>query len=165
MVAHTKQDCAAAYAIASAVPDPELPFISVGELGILRDIIDDNGIMVAHVSPTYSGCPAVSVIEDSILAALSNAGYHARIERVLSPPWTTDWISDEGRKKLKANGIAPPVHQSQSMKPVFFASVQVECPQCGSDKTEKISEFGSTPCKAQYRCNRCGEPFDYFKCH
>jgi len=150
--------------VAAKVPDPELPFLTVAELGILREVIVEGDYVVARVSPTYSGCPAVAVIEQSIEDALIQAGYRARVERVMSPAWTTSWITEQGRTKLRENGIAPPVAGNTS-KPVLFAKTAVCCPLCGSEKTEKVSEFGSTPCKAQYRCVSCLEPFDYFKCH
>ncbi len=155
-----------ATAVAEAVEDPELPFLTVKDLGILRGVIADHGVVVAQVSPTYSGCPAVSVIEDAVLAALTEAGFTARVERVLSPPWTTGFITDEGREKLLANGIAPPaVDTAEGSVEPFFSQRRVNCPQCESADTQIISEFGSTPCKAQYRCNCCREPFDHFKCH
>lgn len=154
----------AAWAVAAAVPDPELPCVTVAELGILRAVVaGENGTMIARVTPTYSGCPAVQFIEEAILEALTNAGFTATIERVISPPWTTDWISDAGLAKLKDYGIAPPVKGSNS-KPALFGETIVSCPKCGSQTTEKLSEFGSTPCKAHYRCMDCLEPFDYFKC-
>ena len=124
--------------------------------------------MVAQVSPTYSGCPAVTVIEDAVLSALQNAGFNARVQRVLSPPWSTDFITDEGRQKLLANGIAPPASDGVADNDhsiSFFSQRTVVCPYCDSSSTELVSEFGSTPCKAQYRCNDCYEPFDHFKCH
>ena len=153
-----------AIAVASAVADPELPFLTVHDLGILREVRIDQGVIVAHVSPTYSGCPAVAVIENSIATALQQAGFKVRVERVMSPPWTTEWITESGRQKLLDNGIAPPVVNDES-KPVLFATKVVECPYCQSSNTHKISEFGSTPCKSQHRCNSCLEPFDHFKCH
>jgi ring-1,2-phenylacetyl-CoA epoxidase subunit PaaD len=155
---------ARAKAVAAAVPDPELPFLTVADLGILRDVtIDETGTVIATASPTYSGCPAVRVIEESIEAALRDAGFEARVERAMSPPWTSDWITPEGREKLRANGIAPPDRNSGATV-VMFAKTTVTCPACDSANTEKVSEFGSTPCKAQYRCNSCLEPFDHFKC-
>ena len=156
-------DRARAWAAAASVPDPEVPCVNVAELGILRWLRIEDGVAVAGVSPTYSGCPAVLAIELAIEAALRDAGFKPRIERVLSPPWTTDWISDEGREKLRAYGIAPPGKVSGS-KLALFGEVTVTCPRCGSRDTEKLSEFGSTACKAQYRCTACAEPFDYFKC-
>jgi ring-1,2-phenylacetyl-CoA epoxidase subunit PaaD len=154
---------ARARAVAAAVPDPELPFVTVEDLGILRAVNLRDGKIFADVSPTYSGCPAVAVIEQSIEQALRDAGFDATVRRVMSPAWTTDWITDNGRRKLQQNGIAPPAPGNHA-KPALFASTVVECPLCQSKSTEKISEFGSTPCKAQYRCNTCREPFDYFKC-
>lgn len=152
-----------AWAVAAKVPDPEVPCVTVAELGILREIVMDGDVVVAKVTPTYSGCPAVQFIENAVLEALSGAGYQARVERVISPAWTTDWITDEGREKLRAYGIAPPAQASNS-KRALFGETTVACPRCASENTEKLSEFGSTPCKAHYRCKACLEPFDYFKC-
>jgi len=144
-------DEAAIMAVLGAVPDPEIPAISVVELGIVRGIRDGK----VQITPTYSGCPATLFIEQSIRQALDAAGYRdVAIETRISPPWTTDWISDEGKAKLKAYGIAPP-----------DLAKAATCPQCGSTDTEEISRFGSTPCKAQWRCKACQEPFDRFKCH
>jgi ring-1,2-phenylacetyl-CoA epoxidase subunit PaaD len=144
--------------------DPEVPAVTVAELGILRAVdIDDQGRAVAQVTPTYSGCPAVLAIELAIEAALRQAGFDPVIERVLAPAWTTDWITEAGREKLRAYGIAPPVVGSSS-KRALFGEITVACPRCASTQTSKLSEFGSTACKAQYRCNACHEPFDYFKC-
>ena len=157
-------DLEAALEIAANVPDPELPFLTLTDLGILRSVELQNDTVVAHVSPTYSGCPALDVIEQSVVEALEQAGFKARIERVMSPPWTTDWITDDGKKKLEAMGIAPP-QESHTDKTAFFVSPVINCPNCKSNKTKKISEYGSTPCKAQYQCNSCSEPFEYFKCH
>lgn len=153
----------AAWAAAAAVPDPEVPCVTVADLGILRWVRVEDGVAVAGVTPTYSGCPAVLAIELAVEAALRDAGFEARIERVLTPPWTTDWITDEGREKLREYGIAPPVKSSGSIRSLF-GDVTVTCPKCGSTDTEKLSEFGSTACKAHYRCCSCLEPFDYFKC-
>ena len=153
-----------AWAAAAAVLDPEVPAVTVAELGILRAVdIDDQGHAVAQVTPTYSGCPAVLAIELAIEAALRQAGFDPVIERVLAPAWTTDWITETGREKLRAYGIAPPVVGSSS-KRALFGEITVACPRCASTQTSKLSEFGSTACKAQYRCNACYEPFDYFKC-
>lgn len=153
-----------AWAAAAAVPDPEIPCVTVADLGILRSVeIDDHGVAVARVTPTYSGCPAVLAIEFAVEAALLEAGFAARIERVIAPAWTTDWITAEGREKLRAYGIAPPQKASNSVR-ALFGETQVACPQCGSGETERLSEFGSTACKALYRCTACREPFDYFKC-
>ena len=151
-----------AWAAAAAVLDPEVPAVTVEDLGILRSVELVDGIAVAEVTPTYSGCPAVLAIELAIEAALRDAGFDARIERVIAPPWTTDWITPQGREKLRAYGIAPPVKTSG--KGALFADPVVACPQCGSEDTERVSEFGSTACKALWRCRSCAEPFDYFKC-
>jgi ring-1,2-phenylacetyl-CoA epoxidase subunit PaaD len=140
-----------------------VPCVTVADLGILRAVDIEDGVAVAKVSPTYSGCPAVVAIELAIEAALRKAGFDVRIERVMSPAWTTDWITPEGREKLRDFGIAPPVNSSNS-KMALFGETVVNCPRCGSSETQKVSEFGSTPCKAHYTCKACAEPFDYFKC-
>ena len=152
-----------AWAAAAAVPDPEVPCVTVADLGILRWVTVEGNTAVAGVTPTYSGCPAVLAIELAVEMALREAGFDARIERVMSPAWTTDWISAEGREKLRAYGIAPPVKAASSVR-ALFGETTVACPKCGSEDTEKLSEFGSTACKAHYRCVSCREPFDYFKC-
>jgi ring-1,2-phenylacetyl-CoA epoxidase subunit PaaD len=146
-------------AILSHVPDPEIPCISVVDLGIVRDVREDALV----ITPTYSGCPATLAIASAIRCALDRAGLsRLRIETVLSPAWTTDWISDEGREKLRAYGIAPPARGA--VKP-SLRDEQAACPRCSSPYTEEISRFGSTPCKSLNRCLACGEPFDRFKCH
>ena len=152
-----------AWDAAAAVPDPEVPCVTVADLGILRAVEMDGDVAVAKVTPTYSGCPAVLAIEFAVEAALRDAGFEPRVERVIAPAWTTDWITDEGREKLRLYGIAPPVGTSSS-KMSLFGETAVACPHCGASDTEKLSEFGSTACKAQYRCRACREPFDYFKC-
>jgi ring-1,2-phenylacetyl-CoA epoxidase subunit PaaD len=146
-------------AVLASVADPEIPVVSVLDLGIVRDI-DPVGRTVA-ITPTYSGCPATAVIEASIRAALSAANLgDVRLSVRLDPPWTTDWITAEGRAKLLAYGIAPPPASSRLRE-----SPRPACPQCGSRETREVSHFGSTPCKAQWRCLACAEPFDHFKCH
>ena len=143
----------ALWQVLESVPDPEIPVVSVVDLGIVRDVTAGRVL----ITPTYTGCPATQVIERDIRSALDAAGFGAvSIQTTLSPPWTTDWISEAGRAKLKAYGIAPPTAAGERA---------VECPQCGSEDTEEISRFGSTPCKAQWRCRSCLEPFDLFKCH
>ena len=142
------------------VPDPEIPVLSIVDLGIVR-YVRRGGDERLHVgiTPTYSGCPATEAIRAATRAALDAGGYpQAAIEEVLSPPWTSDWVTPAGRAKLAAFGIAPPAPGGES------TGAPVGCPRCGSLTTERISEFGSTPCKAHYRCNACGEPFDRFKC-
>ncbi len=137
--------------VLATVPDPEIPVVSVVELGIVRAVEDGRVV----ITPTYSGCPATLAIENSIRAALDAAGYRdVRIDTAIAPPWTTDWITPEGRNKLRRYGIAPPE-----------PSGEVHCPQCGSTDVEEVSRFGSTPCKSQFRCRACLEPFDRFKCH
>lgn len=154
-----------AWNAAASVPDPEIPVVTVADLGILRSVdVDETGKAVAFVTPTYSGCPATQMIEQMVLEALKQAGFEdALVKSVLSPAWTTDWISAEGREKLRQYGIAPPQETSNS-KAALFGETVVPCPHCGDEQTERISEFGSTPCKALYRCTACREPFDYFKC-
>ena len=155
-------DARRAWDAAATVLDPEVPCVTVADLGILRDVQVEAGVAVARLSPTYSGCPAVLAIELAVEAALRDAGFEARTERVLSPPWTTDWITPEGREKLRAYGIAPP--EGPAGKAALFGAGQVACPRCGSRDTEELSAFGSTACKAQWRCRECLEPFDHFKC-
>ena len=141
----------AIWALLKAVPDPEIPVVSVVDLGIVREVAKDR----VTITTTYSGCPASAVIEQSIRDALDAAGYrNVTIETAMSPPWTTEWISDEGREALQQYGIAPP-----------DLAKTATCPQCGSAETVEVSRFGSTPCKAQWRCTACQEPFDRFKCH
>ena len=155
MVAAAKlpDETARLWSLLETVPDPEIPVVSVVDLGIVRAVETDRVVL----TPTYTGCPASQVIERDVRDALDAAGYRGvRIETVLSPAWTTDWISAEGRRKLHAYGIAPPLPQGQRAP---------ECPQCGSVHTAEISRFGSTPCKALWRCLDCAEPFDLFKCH
>jgi len=138
----------------SEVADPEIPVLSITDLGIVRDVDCSDGVTVS-VAPTYSGCPATEVIEASVVAALEERGVDKIcVKRVLSPPWTTDWITEEGRNKLRAYGIAPPERRDRP----------IACPRCGAEETELVSEFGSTACKASYRCTSCLEPFEYFKC-
>ncbi len=138
------------------VPDPEVPVLSIDDLGVLRDVtvsVDDH--VRVDITPTYSGCPAMDAIRADVLARLAEAGHtDAEVRLVLSPAWTTDWMSDAGRRKLDEYGIAPP-----------SLAAQAQCPRCGSTETVEISRFGSTPCKAQWRCTACLEPFDRFKCH
>jgi len=147
------------------VPDPEIPVLSVVDLGIVRYVRwDADNRLHVGLTPTYTGCPATEVIRGSVRRALRLAGHvDAQVDTVLSPPWTSDWLSREGRQKLAAFGIAPPAEPVSSPRRLFGEPF-VACPKCGSDSTEKVSEFGSTPCKAHYRCTECLEPFDYFKC-
>ena len=149
-----REDRAAAlWAVLETVPDPEIPAVSLVDLGIIREVHADRVVL----TPTYTGCPATLVIETMVRTALDEAGFQdVRVATTLSPPWTTDWITQTGRAKLRAYGIAPPREPGERT---------VACPQCGSAETQEISRFGSTPCKAQWRCRDCLEPFDLFKCH
>jgi ring-1,2-phenylacetyl-CoA epoxidase subunit PaaD len=153
-----------AWDVAAGVVDPEIPVLTIADLGVLRDVtITDDCVEVA-ITPTYSGCPAMNMIALEIELALQRAGFRqSKVRTVLSPAWTTDWMSADGHRKLREYGIAPP--QAGSGRRALFGSQQVACPQCGSEDTEVLSEFGSTSCKALWRCRSCREPFDYFKCH
>lgn len=149
------------------VPDPEIPVISVVDLGIVRAVDWDGETLLVKITPTYSGCPATQVIARDIEQALRRRGIDAlRLETQLFPPWTTEWISARGRAQLHDYGIAPPQRKTaDSVAPIRFRRLTpVECPHCGSTRTVKVSQFGSTPCKALYKCQDCLEPFDYFKC-
>jgi ring-1,2-phenylacetyl-CoA epoxidase subunit PaaD len=146
-------DEAAVMAVLADIPDPEIPVLTIADLGIVRGFVQNPPRV--RISPTYTGCPATVAIENAIREALDKAGFDdVHIERVLFPPWTTDWITPRGRERLQAYGIAPPSD-----------SATAECPQCGSTDTLEVSRFGATPCKAQWRCNSCKEPFERFKCH
>jgi len=147
------------------VPDPEIPVLSIVDLGIVRGVrVEADGRMRVAITPTYSGCPATEVIRTMVRAALDAAGHpDAILEEVLSPPWTSDWLTPAGRDKLRRFGIAPPEGPVANVRQLWHAAA-VTCPRCGSHTTERVSEFGSTPCKAHYRCRSCDEPFDYFKC-
>jgi ring-1,2-phenylacetyl-CoA epoxidase subunit PaaD len=159
----------------SVVPDPEIPVISVVELGIVREVdFDQGGECVIIITPTYSGCPAMIAISENIGAVLKEHGVERfRLETRLSPPWTTDWMADEAKQKLKAYGIAPPKKGVASYQTIDISNLirsarngdGVECPRCGSVHTRLVSPFGSTSCKSLYTCQDCREPFDYFKCH
>lgn len=153
-----------AWAAAASVCDPEIPVLSIADLGVLRDVqVTDDAVEVT-ITPTYSGCPAMNMISLEVETALLHAGFaNATVRTVLSPAWTTDWMTEEGREKLRAYGIAPPA--GPAGRRALFGQDVVACPRCGARNTERIAEFGSTSCKALWRCNACREPFDYFKCH
>ena len=155
---------ARAWAAAATVCDPEIPTLTIEDLGVLRDVrLAGDGVEVT-ITPTYSGCPAMNVITLDVETALARAGIApVQVRLSLSPAWTTDWLTDAGRARLLEAGIAPPVG-STGRRGLFAAPDAVACPQCGSADTEQVSEFGSTACKALYRCRTCAEPFDYFKC-
>ena len=148
------------FEILGSVVDPEIPVLSLQDLGVLREISIDQGEVCINITPTYAGCPALETMKADIEARLTEAGYlQVRINQVLSPAWTTDWMSESGRKKLRAYGIAPPMSTACGKQ-----TGNIECPQCGCVDVKCISEFGSTACKALYQCQQCREPFDYFKC-
>ncbi len=153
-----------AWAAAASVVDPELPALTIADLGVLRDVtVTDDGVEVA-ITPTYSGCPAMRMIALDIVAALERAGIAGgRVRTILSPAWTTAWMSAEARRKLAADGIAPPLEGAG--RGALFGAAVPACPRCGSMATERLAEFGSTACKALWRCTACREPFDHFKCH
>lgn len=146
------------------VSDPEIPVLSIMDMGIVRDIevVEDN--VRVKITPTYSGCPAMDTIATEIKFTLEQAGYPTEVELVLSPAWTTDWITKNGRKKLEAYGIAPPLEESADKQALLGKSQVVSCTNCGSKNTKLVSPFGSTACKALFQCLDCLEPFDYFKC-
>lgn len=150
------------------INDPEIPVISIVDLGIVRNIqVPTPGQVIVDITPTYSGCPAMDVITMNIRMKLLEHGFREiKIQNILSPAWTTEWMTEEGRKKLKAFGIAPPNPSQSVCTPGLFQEDEaVQCPNCNSYHTKMVSRFGSTACKALYKCNDCGEPFDYFKCH
>ncbi|WP_316167963.1 MULTISPECIES: 1,2-phenylacetyl-CoA epoxidase subunit PaaD [unclassified Bradyrhizobium] len=153
-----------AWEAAASVTDPEIPVLTIDDLGVLREVEVSGDSVEVAVTPTYSGCPAMNMIALEIELALERAGFREiHVRTVLSPAWTTDWMSEEGRRKLREYGIAPPL--AANSRRALFGLEQVSCPQCGSAETELLSEFGSTSCKALWRCKACREPFDYFKCH
>ena len=172
MTTATRPSTAEVWDWLSHVPDPEIPVISLTDLGIVRDVAWDGDTLVVTVTPTYSGCPATAIINLDIETALRERGIsNLRLKRQISPPWTTDWISEGGREKLRAYGIAPPIDGTAAdgrligrVNRMTGSNLTVACPRCGSVHTSKVSQFGSTPCKASYRCDDCLEPFDYFKC-
>jgi ring-1,2-phenylacetyl-CoA epoxidase subunit PaaD len=155
------------YGYLEEIKDPEVPALSIIDLGIVREIRYNDDELEVIITPTYSGCPAMDVISTSIRVMLSTLGFKKiKITTQLSPAWTTEWMSEEGKRKLKAYGIAPPNPKQQVCDTKLFAADEaVQCPHCNSYHTHRISEFGSTPCKSLYQCDECKEPFDYFKCH
>ncbi|QAA81707.1 phenylacetate-CoA oxygenase subunit PaaJ [Aequorivita sp. H23M31] len=150
--------------ILSSVPDPEIPVISLLDLGVIREALEIDGVVKIKMTPTYSGCPATDVMSDDIKTAFAKEGKMAEVELILSPAWTTDWISEEGLIKLEEYGIARPLSESHDKDVLLGGKKLVKCPQCGSTHTHLVSQFGSTPCKALFKCDDCHEPFDYFKC-
>lgn len=161
----SQDECKAIWTLLSSVQDPEIPVLSIVDLGIVRGVELDGEAVRIRLTPTYSGCPATDMIQSLVLQAMGDAGYRsAVVVQELSPAWTTDWLSDEGRQKLRAYGIAPPALASENKRTLSGQAAALRCPRCDSPDTERLSEFGSTPCKAHYRCRACQEPFDYFKC-
>lgn len=166
MTMSTTMDAATrARAVAAEVRDPEVPVLTIDDLGVLRDVTSDGDRVTVTITPTYSGCPAMDTIRDDLVLALTDAGFaDVEVRLVLSPAWTTDWMSDEGKRKLTAYGIAPPTGRAAVRGPIPLA-LSVRCPRCGSPQTREVSRFGSTSCKSLWECTACLEPFDHFKVH
>lgn len=153
-----------AWQAAASVTDPEIPVLTIADLGVLRDVQMDGGVVEVTITPTYSGCPAMTMIAVEVGVALDIAGFpNARVRTVLSPAWTTDWMTDEGRRKLKDYGIAPPAPGGG--RRALFGEPEVACPRCDAVETQELAEFASTSCKSLWQCQSCREPFDHFKCH
>ncbi|PVW17305.1 phenylacetate-CoA oxygenase subunit PaaJ [Marixanthomonas spongiae] len=150
--------------VLKTVSDPEIPVLTVLDLGVIREAIEKDGVVHIKLTPTYSGCPAMDVIGDDLKAAFSEVGKEAKIELILSPAWSTDWISEEGLKKMEAYGIARPLTETADKDVLLGDKKLVKCTNCGSTNTHLVSQFGSTACKALFKCDDCQEPFDYFKC-
>ena len=150
--------------ILESVSDPEIPVLSIMDMGVVRSAIFVDGIVKVEITPTYSGCPAMDVIGDDIKKALKDAGYESEIDLILYPAWTTDWITPRGRKALEAYGIAAPLDAEADKDVLLNGKRIVKCTNCGTQNTRLVSQFGSTACKAQFQCDDCLEPFDYFKC-
>tara|TARA_Y100001934_G_C12379149_1_gene791198 strand:+ start:4422 stop:4901 length:480 start_codon:yes stop_codon:yes gene_type:complete len=147
------------------VADPEIPVLTVVDMGVVREVEVEDQKIIVSITPTYSGCPAMNEIESNIRWALEEEGYNkVEIKTLISPPWTTDWMTDEGKAKLQEYGIAPPEGSSADKSVLFGEAKKVMCPRCKSRNTTMVSQFGSTACKALYKCEDCKEPFDYFKC-
>ncbi|WP_144880758.1 1,2-phenylacetyl-CoA epoxidase subunit PaaD [Microbacterium paraoxydans] len=167
MVTRTTADTTAeAWRIAAAVPDPEVPVLTIEDLGVLRAVELRGERVIVDITPTYSGCPAMDTIRDDVVLALTAAGFaDVEVRLVLSPAWTTDWMSDAGKQKLREYGIAPPSGRAAVPAGPIRLALSVRCPRCGSLDTREVSRFGSTSCKALYECRACLEPFDHFKVH
>ena len=150
--------------ILEQVADPEIPVLTVMDLGVIREAITVNGVVQIKLTPTYSGCPAMDVIGDDLKAAFANADMECTVELILAPAWTTDWMSEKGKRKLEAYGIAAPLSESADKDALLGNAKIVKCTNCGSKNTHLVSQFGSTACKALFKCDDCQEPFDYFKC-
>jgi ring-1,2-phenylacetyl-CoA epoxidase subunit PaaD len=153
------------FSLLSQIPDPEIPVINIQELGVLRNVEVKGDEVIVDITPTYSGCPAMKMIEDDIVAKLKEAGIaKVKVNMVYSPAWTTDWLTNEAKEKLRKYGIAPPEHSTIDKSSITGKPKNLACPRCGSKHVEMVSQFGSTACKALYKCKDCLEPFDYFKC-
>ena len=150
--------------ILESVSDPEIPVLSIMDMGVVREAIEKDGTVQVKLTPTYSGCPAMDVIGDDLQSAFSEIGKNIKIELVLSPAWSTDWISEEGLKKMEEYGIARPLSETADKEALLGNQKLVKCTNCGSTNTHLVSQFGSTACKALFKCDMCQEPFDYFKC-
>ena len=155
-----------AWRVAASVHDPEVPILTIEDLGILRDVREDAGRVTVTITPTYSGCPAMDTITQDLELAYSAAGFdRVDVVTVLAPAWTTDWMTPEGKRKLEAFGIAPPTGRAAVPAGPIRVALAVRCPRCGSLRTREVSRFGSTSCKALFECLGCLEPFDHFKVH
>jgi len=155
----------AVHAILAQVTDPEIPALSIADLGLLRDVYWQGERLTVVITPSYSGCPAMQTIKENILAALHRQGYaEVEVRTQLAPAWTSDWLSEAGKEKLRQSGIAPPAELSSDKRSLAGEALSIACPQCHSTDTRMISMHGSTACKALYKCEHCLEPFDYFKC-
>jgi ring-1,2-phenylacetyl-CoA epoxidase subunit PaaD len=161
-----KEEITKVWDLIREIPDPEIPVLTISDLGVIRDVTNEEGIFVVTITPTYTGCPAMNQFEDDILSTLAKNGYeNVRIKTVYEPAWTTDWLSQNAKQKLQDYGIAPPEEKTTDKKYLIGQEKKgVICPQCKSSNTKMISQFGSTACKALYQCQDCKEPFDYFKC-
>ncbi len=150
--------------ILESVSDPEIPVLSVLDLGVIREAVEEDGMVRIKLTPTYSGCPAMDVMSDDLKAAFHKKGMQAKVQLVLSPAWTTDWISEAGKRKMEEYGIAAPLEETADKDALLGEKKVVKCTNCGSTNTHLVSQFGSTACKALFKCDDCQEPFDYFKC-
>lgn len=163
--AKTNEDTGLIRKILERVTDPEIPVLTIADLGVLQDVYWNNDELTVVITPTYSGCPAMQTIEQDIIETLKSEGYaQVKVKTQLAPAWTTDWLSQSGREKLREFGIAPPAETTLDKRSLMGKKLEIACPQCQSLNTELVSEFGSTACKALYKCKDCLEPFDYFKC-
>ena len=157
-------DLAEVHQLLGLIKDPGIPALTIVDLGILRQVQLSGHRVLVSITPTYSGCPAIQGIEQEIRSLLIGSGYSVEIKTVLSPAWSSDWLTAAGRAKLKAYGIAPPLKCATQTQSLMAVETSIDCPRCDSCNTSKISEFGASSCKALYRCNDCQQPFDYFKC-